>query len=218
MGFMMLQCGLGAFSAALLHIVAHSLYKAHAFLSSGSVLDSAAGRKAGSGTVLPAPFGLATLPVAIGLAVLFVSGAAWLLGIDIATKPGASILCLVLILALTYLIWQSLAAQSWRSAASGVGSAALVSVVYFASYLLMDRTLTPSVSYQVVAPSRTDVVICGAVAVGFIGVFVLQATAGSLSQRPWIRALYVHATNGFYVDIPARRLTARCWGRSIPAP
>jgi NAD(P)H-quinone oxidoreductase subunit 5 len=37
MGFMMFECGLGAFSAALLHIVAHSLYKAHAFLSSGSI-------------------------------------------------------------------------------------------------------------------------------------------------------------------------------------
>jgi NAD(P)H-quinone oxidoreductase subunit 5 len=36
MGFMMLQCGLGAFSAAMLHILAHSLYKAHAFLSSGN--------------------------------------------------------------------------------------------------------------------------------------------------------------------------------------
>ena len=39
MGFMMLECGLGAFSAATLHIVAHSFYKAHAFLSSGSVID-----------------------------------------------------------------------------------------------------------------------------------------------------------------------------------
>ncbi|MFM8932239.1 MAG: NADH-quinone oxidoreductase subunit L, partial [Gemmataceae bacterium] len=39
MGFMMLQCGLGAFSAGLLHIVAHSAYKAHAFLRSGSVLE-----------------------------------------------------------------------------------------------------------------------------------------------------------------------------------
>ena len=38
MGFMMLQCGLGAYSAAMLHILAHSLYKAHAFLSSGSVI------------------------------------------------------------------------------------------------------------------------------------------------------------------------------------
>ena len=43
MGFMMLQCGLGAFSAAMLHILAHSLYKAHAFLSSGSVMSRAHG-------------------------------------------------------------------------------------------------------------------------------------------------------------------------------
>lgn len=41
MGFMMLQCGLGAFYAAALHIVAHSFYKAHSFLSSGSVVDTA---------------------------------------------------------------------------------------------------------------------------------------------------------------------------------
>ena len=41
MGFMLFQCGLGAYPIALLHIVAHSLYKAHAFLSSGSVVDLA---------------------------------------------------------------------------------------------------------------------------------------------------------------------------------
>ncbi len=31
---MILQCGLALFPLALLHIIAHSLYKAHAFLSS----------------------------------------------------------------------------------------------------------------------------------------------------------------------------------------
>ena len=41
MGFMMLECGLGVFSAAMLHILAHSLYKAHAFLSSGSAVELA---------------------------------------------------------------------------------------------------------------------------------------------------------------------------------
>lgn len=35
MGFMIVQCGLGAMVPALLHIVGHSLYKAHAFLASG---------------------------------------------------------------------------------------------------------------------------------------------------------------------------------------
>lgn len=218
MGFMMLQCGLGAFSAALLHIVAHSLYKAHAFLSSGSVLDSAAGRQSRFRSAPAAPLGLGSLLLAIGLAALFVGGAAWLLGIGIATKPGASILGLVLALALTHLIWQSMAPRSLRIAAYGIGSAALVSVIYFAAYLLMDHVLASSISYQLVAPSAAGVVIFAAVAVGFIGVFALQASAEALSNRPFIRALYVHAANGFYVDIPARRLTARFWGRSIPAP
>ncbi|RBC14215.1 proton-conducting transporter membrane subunit, partial [Xanthomonas oryzae] len=42
MGFMMLQCGLALFPLALLHIVAHSLYKAHAFLASGGAVEQVA--------------------------------------------------------------------------------------------------------------------------------------------------------------------------------
>ncbi|MEY3370389.1 MAG: hypothetical protein RLZZ361_1059 [Cyanobacteriota bacterium] len=37
MGFMMIQCGLGCYSLAILHLVAHSFYKAHAFLSAGVI-------------------------------------------------------------------------------------------------------------------------------------------------------------------------------------
>jgi NAD(P)H-quinone oxidoreductase subunit 5 len=39
MGFMLVQCGLGAWHLALMHILAHSLYKAHTFLSAGSVVE-----------------------------------------------------------------------------------------------------------------------------------------------------------------------------------
>lgn len=39
MGFLLVQCGLGAPALALMHLVAHSLYKAHAFLSSGSTAE-----------------------------------------------------------------------------------------------------------------------------------------------------------------------------------
>jgi hypothetical protein len=28
----------------------------------------------------------------------------------------------------------------------------------------------------------------------------------------------VHAMHGFYIDIPARRVTALLWGRSAPVP
>src|SRR5690349_9310557 len=38
MGFMLVQCGLGAWHLALMHVLAHSLYKAHTFLSSGSIV------------------------------------------------------------------------------------------------------------------------------------------------------------------------------------
>ncbi len=49
MGFMILQCGLGLWALALLHIVAHSLYKAHAFLSSGGAVGAVlAARKPGA--------------------------------------------------------------------------------------------------------------------------------------------------------------------------
>nr|MDA8029338.1 proton-conducting transporter membrane subunit [Nitrospiraceae bacterium] len=34
MGFMLMECGLGLYTLAVMHIVAHSVYKAHAFLSS----------------------------------------------------------------------------------------------------------------------------------------------------------------------------------------
>ncbi|MFE8071148.1 NADH-quinone oxidoreductase subunit L [Marinobacteraceae bacterium S3BR75-40.1] len=40
MGFMLLELGLGAYTLALLHLIAHSLYKAHAFLSTGRVVTA----------------------------------------------------------------------------------------------------------------------------------------------------------------------------------
>ena len=40
MGFMLVECGFAAWHLALLHLVAHSLYKAHAFLDSGGAVDA----------------------------------------------------------------------------------------------------------------------------------------------------------------------------------
>ncbi len=67
MGFMILQCGLGATLPALVHLVGHSLYKAHAFLSSG-VLPKAAERPSN----LPTP-ALAAGWFALGTGLAFVA-------------------------------------------------------------------------------------------------------------------------------------------------
>ena len=61
MGFMILECGLALFPLALLHILAHSLYMAHAFLASGGAVEHVAALRRpgpvaipGSGAVLRA--------------------------------------------------------------------------------------------------------------------------------------------------------------------
>ncbi|MCB1169380.1 MAG: hypothetical protein KDK25_03550 [Leptospiraceae bacterium] len=56
MGMMLFACGLGAYGVALFHIFAHSFYKAHAFLSTGALVDEA--RKTGFKLSPISPFGI----------------------------------------------------------------------------------------------------------------------------------------------------------------
>lgn len=63
MGFMIMQCGLGLFSAAFVHLIWHSLFKAFLFLRSGSVLHEVR-TKESQGIALPSfvGFSLCALP------------------------------------------------------------------------------------------------------------------------------------------------------------
>jgi NAD(P)H-quinone oxidoreductase subunit 5 len=219
MGFMMLQCGLGAFTAALLHIVAHSLYKAHAFLASGSVLDAAATMKvkaaAPAGLVRP----LAALPVAAGIAGAATLGTLAAFGIDPAVKPGGLVLASVMGIALTTLVWQALLSGSRRVSVAGVAAALGVGLAYAAAYVGFDRLLvSAAVAHGAGPASVLDVAVAVIVVVGFLGVFAIQAAGMTLARLPLVRSLYVHAANGLYCDIPARRITARVWGLTTPVP
>lgn len=216
MGFMMLQCGLGAFSAALLHIVAHSAYKAHAFLSCGGVLDNAARMKV---PALPAPTaGRSALAFSAAIAVGagIVAGTFQVVGIDMLAKPGGAVLGLILTLAIIQLLWNGLATGSLGLALRSIAGACLVTLAYSVTYLAMDRLVASSTAQQLVGPSLLDVLLLVLVALGFVGIFALQALSGPLASRRWVRAMYVHAMNGFYIDIPARRLTARFYRQPAP--
>lgn len=52
MGFMVMSCGLGAYAAALWHLIAHGLFKAWLFLGSGSTVTR--GRASADGSISPA--------------------------------------------------------------------------------------------------------------------------------------------------------------------
>lgn len=214
MGFMMLQCGLGAFAAALLHIVAHSAYKAHAFLSSGSVIDAAARLNAPALPKPSAPGNALALAAAIALAPAIVLGAFQAVGLDLIQKPGGMVLGLVLALALTQLLWNGFATGLGRVAPRTFAMALLVAAVYAVAYRGMDGLVASSTSHHVAASSPFELVLLGTISLAFAGMFVLQALAPSLAARQWVRALYVHLMNGFYIDIPARRITAWCYGQT----
>ncbi len=216
MGFMMLQCGLGAFSAALLHIVAHSLYKAHAFLSSGSVLDAATGVRTESGRIISGKRTLAMLPVALIMAVAICGLTAEGMTDDHQSKPGGVILSLILSIALTQLLWPAFSSGSIRLAGWSVLAAMGVSIGYFAAFLLTDQLLASSVAHQKVASGFFDSLVTGCVGAGFIGIFLLQSTTRLATQSPLMRWLYIHAVHGFYLDVPARRITAWAWGQHGP--
>ncbi len=218
MGFMMLQCGLGAFSAALLHIVAHSLYKAHAFLSSGSILEAAAQMKTSHAVPFDRRRAAAALPVALALATTLGVVTLRISGIDVALKPGGLVLSAILLLALTYLVWQALLSGSWSVVVRGIAAAAAVPALYLTGWYAIDRVLASSVSLQAVPPSAPDVLQVSLVLAGFMAVFALQIATRFSARRPALRSLYVHASHGFYLDIPARRLTAWVWGAKAPTP
>lgn len=219
MGFMMLQCGLGAFSAALLHIVAHSAYKAHAFLASGSVLEAAARLKTDAKPAVRGRWAFALLPLAVVVAGGICLTAFSLVGIDLMKKPGMAVLGPVLWIALATLVWQGLISGQWRITATCIAAAGGVAAAYVAGVTGFEHLLrASSVARDVAAPSAIDLAVGSLVVTGFLAVFAIQAAATEMRQFSCVRALHVHAANGFYLDIPARRFTARLWGLTSPAP
>ncbi|WP_415381843.1 proton-conducting transporter membrane subunit [Halosimplex sp. TS25] len=70
MGFMILQCGLGFFAAAITHLVLHGFYKAYLFLSSGEAVEQTAPKSA-KRERLSVPGAVVSLLTALGGGALF---------------------------------------------------------------------------------------------------------------------------------------------------
>jgi NAD(P)H-quinone oxidoreductase subunit 5 len=214
MGFMMLECGLGAFSAALLHIVAHSLYKAHAFLSSGSVIDIARASWTQAKGIRPS---LSTSIIGIAAVLGLTGGIGTAFGITLWSNPAVFALGCILTLGLAQLFAYAL--TETRSAyvlGRTVLACVAVAAVYFglqeAFAWLMAGVLPPSHTMT----GLTDAVIATVVIVSFAAVTVLQIAAARELKGPAWQAFYVHLANGFYVNTFTNRLALRLWPSAPP--
>jgi NAD(P)H-quinone oxidoreductase subunit 5 len=209
MGFMMLECGLGAFPAALLHIVAHSLYKAHAFLSSGSVIDIARASWTPSPGGRPHPARL-LIAIALVLAVTFVLSS--IFGATLTEQPGVFALAAVLLLGLTHLIANGIderpnAYVVLQTLLRAAIAAAAYFGLQFGAARLMAGTLPATQALR--GPFALAVIIL--VILSFAVVTFLQGLVPTRPGAPKWQALYAHVANGFYLNTLANRLVLRFW-------
>jgi NAD(P)H-quinone oxidoreductase subunit 5 len=206
LGFMLVQCGLGAYSLALLHLIAHSLYKAHAFLSSGSAVDTWGAR-----ALAPSRkhAGLGSWLAAAGVALLGVSAVAALYGASPGQEPALWALATVLGLALASLLVRGLGG-GWRHLVT-VGLGAMgVATLSFTWHALSGSLLA------VPAPTGHLAPRVGIVLLGFGALFLLQAVMQSWPQGRLARALYPRLFAGLYLDERFTRLTFRVWPPKLP--
>ena len=213
MGFMMLQCGLGAFALAVLHIVAHSLYKAHAFLSSGSVVAMSGASWVPSERPGAHPLALAgTLVAAVGIT--GVIGA--LFGLSLESGAGVLLLGAVFMMALAYLLW-NLWASSHRASLIGWGllGGTGAATAYFALHAIFHKWLASSlVTYNPVR-SPLEYGVMTLVILLFMAVLILQSQLPGWSATRLGRSVYVHASQGFYLGTLANRLTMAIYPKTV---
>jgi len=196
MGFMIMQCGLALFPLALLHIVAHSLYKAHAFLASGTAVDIVAAIRRPGPIAIPNGRAVARAFV-LALTIYAVIGFAF--GFD-AKSPQAIALGAILIFGVAYLIAQGLAdAAPWVL----TQRTAIYSIAASVSYFALQRGaewLTAGTLPATPAPGPLEWALLALAVLSFGLVAIAQAMFPLWAYHPAAAGLRVHLANGLYAN------------------
>jgi NAD(P)H-quinone oxidoreductase subunit 5 len=202
MGFMLVQCGLGAWHMALMHLLAHSLYKAHTFLSTGSVIDQWR-----SSHLVHSPRAsmghLAAGAALVCFAIAPFYAATALRSGHISSSIGP----------LAFVLGLSFAPMIGRALASGrraFALAALFTVGATASYFgwhVVFEEIAPLISTEVSTSTTKWSVVVGGLFVLFVAQSILQTSPNGRFSN-WLQP---HLLSGLYIDDWFTRVTFRLW-------
>jgi NAD(P)H-quinone oxidoreductase subunit 5 len=209
MGFMVLECGLGLYTLAALHLVGHSLYKAHAFLSSSNAVQETHAQMLRGPTRYLAT-SLIAAPAIAWIVITLLQNAT-----PVAHWPWWW--TAVLALAWAPLLWQAQVSGMayWRLRLWGITLVAGLTVLALAAHPLM-LAWGPAAHSPDAPLHAAGWVTLGGMA-GLYGCLVLlQLKPASLAKlRRWSYA-------GFYVDELYTRMALELWptrwGRSSHSP
>jgi NAD(P)H-quinone oxidoreductase subunit 5 len=202
MGFMILECGLALFPLALLHIVAHSLYKAHSFLASGGAVELIAANRRPGPVAIPKAG-------AVGRAFFLALTIYALVGFGFGIQhesPQAIALGAILIFGVAYMLAQGLAdaapmALTRRTVVYAVAtSASYFALQVFAIWLTSGVLPAPPSP----GPLQWTLIVMAVFSFGLVA--VIQAMFPLWAYHPAAAGLRVHLSNGFYANAVFDRL------------
>jgi NAD(P)H-quinone oxidoreductase subunit 5 len=213
MGFMLMQCGLGMYELALLHLIAHSLYKAHAFLGAGGAVEQArldqmapAERAIGAGRW--------AVSALLGVAMVLPAAAIW--GVEFGSAPALWALAAILCLALAPLFAGRVLVAGVNWTLTVAAAAFAVALAYFGLHDLAKWWLASSGAAEVPL-SGADGLQIGWVILVFAGLFALQSAIRAQPQGMLARCLYPYMFAGLYMDELFTRVTFFVWPVRAPA-
>ncbi len=198
MGFLLLQCGLGLWALALLHIVAHSLYKAHAFLSSGGAVQAVASLRRPGPVAVP---NVSAVLKSFGMALALYAVTATFFTIVLGPKTAQALaLGAILIFGVAYLVAQGLADQAPTDLTKRTVTASLVATLaYFTFQAIADTIWGPSLpAAPVPGPLEWAMILLALLSFGLIA--FAQALFPLWAHHPATAGLRVHLANGLYLN------------------
>jgi NAD(P)H-quinone oxidoreductase subunit 5 len=202
MGFMVLQCGLALFPLALLHIVAHSLYKAHAFLSAGEAVNNVAAIRRPGPVAVPG-FGKVLQAFAVGIAIYGVVGL--IFGFD-GKSVQAIALGMILIFGVAYLLAQGFADTAPAALTTRTAIYAVATSVSYFVLQMAAKHVTAGTLPATPAPGPLEWALIVLALISFGAVALAQATFPLWASHPAALGVRVHLNNGLYANAIFDRL------------
>ncbi len=199
MGFMIMQCGLGFFAAAIAHLILHGFYKAYLFLSAGAAVEQTVPNKSKSTETGVSSVAISLL-TAIGAGVVF----ATLTGKPLLAFDSGTILVLVVVLT-TLTAARDILHRTVLSSALRVAAVPTVVLTAITGYALLYNAISAILSGVPMADAPTELTVAHFLALAlFVGAYLA-------TEFSWHRSstrLYVFLLNRSQPD-PSTVLTTK---------
>ena len=211
MGFMLLECGLGLYELALLHLIAHSFYKAYTFLSSGDAvqhyLQENLARRHVASTDSPKAIQWLTASVFATLLVSLLFSATQTF---VNNHNGFLAIAAIVSIAITILLSENLFG---RTKIIPIGLMALSVVLLYVAWHALFSNLLPQ---SILKPALNNMMFAW-VLILFTTLFFGYITLRYHPYSKFGQWLYLNLYAGFYLDEWATKITLKVWPVKLPA-